>query len=246
LTHRRSWRRGRDSNPRTPFGMLLTFQASAFDHSATSPTTGRKGTGGGTGDQILGYWGTPRRRIDRCWLRGRYDRGYGAIGRRRIGRDSLRRRAIGWCWGTYRRRIDRGWPRRQLERWCSATGRCSLARRWRRGRPDRWGRFIAGRLIQAGIGRTRRWRRRVDRGDDERPRDVRGIGAFRNLERCDTDRALVPLRFVAILRGRPEQTPVTAAQQHRYRKPNRNPAHGHAALSFMSIPAACIARRIKS
>src|ERR1700691_2421044 len=31
------WRRGRDSNPRTPFGMLLTFQASAFDHSATSP-----------------------------------------------------------------------------------------------------------------------------------------------------------------------------------------------------------------
>src|SRR5450631_635323 len=31
------WRRGWDSNPRTPFGMLLTFQASAFDHSATSP-----------------------------------------------------------------------------------------------------------------------------------------------------------------------------------------------------------------
>src|SRR6185312_14642754 len=45
------WRRGRDSNPRTPFGMLLTFQASAFDHSATSPR-GRKGTGGGSGDQI--------------------------------------------------------------------------------------------------------------------------------------------------------------------------------------------------
>ena len=33
----RNWRRGRDSNPRTPFRMLLTFQASAFDHSATSP-----------------------------------------------------------------------------------------------------------------------------------------------------------------------------------------------------------------
>src|SRR5579864_5369510 len=33
----KDWRRGRDSNPRTPFGMLLTFQASAFDHSATYP-----------------------------------------------------------------------------------------------------------------------------------------------------------------------------------------------------------------
>ena len=47
------WRRGRDSNPRTPFGMLLTFQASAFDHSATSPR-GRKGTGGHLSDQIYG------------------------------------------------------------------------------------------------------------------------------------------------------------------------------------------------
>ena len=33
--------------------MLLTFQASAFDHSATSPC-GRKGTGGDSGDQIYG------------------------------------------------------------------------------------------------------------------------------------------------------------------------------------------------
>ena len=41
------------SNPRTPFGMLLTFQASAFDHSATSPR-GRKGTGGDPSDQIYG------------------------------------------------------------------------------------------------------------------------------------------------------------------------------------------------
>src|ERR1700732_4512954 len=47
------WRRGRDSTPRTPFGVLLTFQASAFDHSATSPR-GRKGTGGDPSDQIYG------------------------------------------------------------------------------------------------------------------------------------------------------------------------------------------------
>src|ERR1700686_1652228 len=47
------------SNPRTPFGMLLTFQASAFDHSATSPREprsnlkrARKGTGVGSDDQI--------------------------------------------------------------------------------------------------------------------------------------------------------------------------------------------------
>jgi hypothetical protein len=33
--------------------MLLTFQASAFDHSATSPR-GRKGTGGHLSDQIYG------------------------------------------------------------------------------------------------------------------------------------------------------------------------------------------------
>src|ERR1700676_2824570 len=39
------------SNPRTPFRMLLTFQASAFDHSATSPR-GRKGTGADPADQI--------------------------------------------------------------------------------------------------------------------------------------------------------------------------------------------------
>ena len=44
---------GCDSNPRTPFGVLLTFQASAFDHSATSPR-GRKGTGGDPSDQIYG------------------------------------------------------------------------------------------------------------------------------------------------------------------------------------------------
>src|SRR5512138_700847 len=31
------WRRGRDSNPGTPVKMLLEFQSSAFDHSATSP-----------------------------------------------------------------------------------------------------------------------------------------------------------------------------------------------------------------
>ncbi len=31
------WRTGWDSNPRTPFRVLLTFQASAFDHSATCP-----------------------------------------------------------------------------------------------------------------------------------------------------------------------------------------------------------------
>src|SRR5277367_1604568 len=35
----RNWRRGRDSNPRTSFGMLHTFQACAFDRSATSPHT---------------------------------------------------------------------------------------------------------------------------------------------------------------------------------------------------------------
>ena len=39
------------SNPRTPFGVLLTFQASAFDHSATSPKRS-KGTGADSGDQI--------------------------------------------------------------------------------------------------------------------------------------------------------------------------------------------------
>jgi hypothetical protein len=33
--------------------MLLTFQTSAFDHSATSPR-GRKGTGGDPSDQIYG------------------------------------------------------------------------------------------------------------------------------------------------------------------------------------------------
>jgi hypothetical protein len=31
------WRRGRDSNPGTPVRMLLEFQSSAFDRSATSP-----------------------------------------------------------------------------------------------------------------------------------------------------------------------------------------------------------------
>ncbi len=31
------WRRGWDSNPRTPVEMLLEFQSSAFDRSATSP-----------------------------------------------------------------------------------------------------------------------------------------------------------------------------------------------------------------
>ena len=31
------WRRGRDSNPGTPVKMLLEFQSSAFDRSATSP-----------------------------------------------------------------------------------------------------------------------------------------------------------------------------------------------------------------
>src|SRR5580704_10189708 len=33
----RRWRRGWDSNPRTPVKMLLEFQSSAFDRSATSP-----------------------------------------------------------------------------------------------------------------------------------------------------------------------------------------------------------------
>src|SRR5579862_311080 len=33
-----SWRRGWDSNPRTPVKMLLEFQSSAFDRSATSPS----------------------------------------------------------------------------------------------------------------------------------------------------------------------------------------------------------------
>ena len=33
----RDWRRGWDSNPRTPVKMLLEFQSSAFDRSATSP-----------------------------------------------------------------------------------------------------------------------------------------------------------------------------------------------------------------
>src|SRR5580765_2248632 len=33
----RAWRRGWDSNPRTPVKMLLEFQSSAFDRSATSP-----------------------------------------------------------------------------------------------------------------------------------------------------------------------------------------------------------------
>src|SRR5579862_705519 len=32
-----SFRRGWDSNPRTPVKMLLEFQSSAFDRSATSP-----------------------------------------------------------------------------------------------------------------------------------------------------------------------------------------------------------------
>ena len=32
-----AWRRGWDSNPRTPVKMLLEFQSSAFDRSATSP-----------------------------------------------------------------------------------------------------------------------------------------------------------------------------------------------------------------
>ena len=31
------WRRGWDSNPRTPVEMLLEFQSSALDRSATSP-----------------------------------------------------------------------------------------------------------------------------------------------------------------------------------------------------------------
>ena len=34
------WRRGWDSNPRTPVKMLLEFQSSAFDRSATSPING--------------------------------------------------------------------------------------------------------------------------------------------------------------------------------------------------------------
>ena len=41
--------------PTNTFWVLLTFQASAFDHSATSPR-GRKGTGADSGDQI--YWRT--------------------------------------------------------------------------------------------------------------------------------------------------------------------------------------------
>src|ERR1700733_3407785 len=32
-----SWRRGWDSNPRIPVKILLEFQSSAFDRSATSP-----------------------------------------------------------------------------------------------------------------------------------------------------------------------------------------------------------------
>src|SRR5581483_1174148 len=38
---RASWRRGWDSNPRTPVKMLLEFQSSAFDRSAISPTAAR-------------------------------------------------------------------------------------------------------------------------------------------------------------------------------------------------------------
>jgi hypothetical protein len=37
LSWRSDWRRGWDSNPRTPVKMLLEFQSSAFDRSATSP-----------------------------------------------------------------------------------------------------------------------------------------------------------------------------------------------------------------
>ena len=37
LTAQKLWRRGWDSNPRTPVKMLLEFQSSAFDRSATSP-----------------------------------------------------------------------------------------------------------------------------------------------------------------------------------------------------------------
>jgi hypothetical protein len=37
ITMERQWRRGWDSNPRTPVKMLLEFQSSAFDRSATSP-----------------------------------------------------------------------------------------------------------------------------------------------------------------------------------------------------------------
>ena len=33
------WRRGRDSNPRYGLSRTLTFQASPFDHSGTSPKT---------------------------------------------------------------------------------------------------------------------------------------------------------------------------------------------------------------
>src|ERR1700741_3014350 len=39
-----TWRRGWDSNPRTPVKMLLEFQSSAFDRSATSPINGLQQT----------------------------------------------------------------------------------------------------------------------------------------------------------------------------------------------------------
>src|SRR5579863_1684763 len=65
-----SWRRGWDSNPRTPVEMLLEFQSSAFDRSATSPHQKRAASA----DQARGA-------LTRMILRPARDRGpYGASG----------------------------------------------------------------------------------------------------------------------------------------------------------------------
>ena len=71
-----NWRRGWDSNPRTPVKMLLEFQSSAFDRSATSPRpaprpsrqgfiTPRPAPNGGAHNTTLG----PPRQTDRTKCR---------------------------------------------------------------------------------------------------------------------------------------------------------------------------------
>ena len=58
--------------------MLLTFQASAFDHSATSPR-GRKGTGGDPSDQIYGGAGLDGSGLDGAGAGGTEAGGAGTV-----------------------------------------------------------------------------------------------------------------------------------------------------------------------
>ena len=98
------------SNPRTPFRMLHTFQACAFDRSATSPR-GRKGTGGHPRDQILAapsrlrpYWAAPACSAADCRGRRPWDPAAAA-----------RDRTVGMTNAPWRiRRIE---PRRHFQRW---------------------------------------------------------------------------------------------------------------------------------